>query len=848
MRKYITSIFAIIILVICFSWSSHAEEHISHCPTLSLKGDKDNYTSYSLKIINEYSHNYKNSDFGDIQDFIPDDKRKDYSGLMIGGATTYIQNITLKNFTLVPVSESSNLKKISFDKFNAQVNYNALQEVYLKYKFSNSFDITLDYGANLRNIENEFSYDLQKIDGYSGIFDDTTLSFTDIQYLGASANITIKNFLTFGVGYNYCFLKPNNALKALLNSEDVIKGNYLFGHIGITHRFAIFEPFIDLNVRVFNLDCDIDSATVVEAFPGYKPKAKLKKYMYIIEPRVGIAIGFTTGRTRRFVKKTEKPGIGEVVDFDNPPMLRIAKVELIEPSNNGALDAGEKASLNIHILNEGKGPSRDINVYIKFKKAKGLEFKEKARIDRIYARSKVIVNIPVVANYSIKNDNVNYRILAIDKNGFSSNEYEGSFVTRKYTPPKLELVNIGIDDDNLGESIGDGDNKIEINEKIEAVAFIKNKGSGIARGVIVDINLKNNGDNIFYTGDSDINIGNIEPGAYKEVKFSFTINSLYKKNKVPIKITAITRDRKYEFKKEVELALNRRLPGIKQVRNYLESGSRDEFVDVCGSDLGETKIKYRFSPDAVCVIFGIEDYKYVCPATWANDDATCFYSYAVNILGIPEERIFFRAGKDATIAEIEKVFKEDGWIERKLNKDGKTDIIFYYSGHGFPVKGNTTLAILGYDSDPEYDDQTIRMDWIYSNLQRMHANRKFVFLDACFSGISRTQEPLLPDKKPFVITSSNIFSTSDIITITASKGNQYSSSYPQVKHGLFTYYLLRAIKGEADSNKDRSITIGELYNYVKEQVEKTASKLGISQTPMLYTNKRRTVFLKRWIK
>jgi hypothetical protein len=38
------------------------------------------------------------------------------------------------------------------------------------------------------------------------------------------------------------------------------------------------------------------------------------------------------------------------------------------------------------------------------------------------------------------------------------------------------------------------------------------------------------------------------------------------------------------------------------------------------------------------------------------------------------------------------------------------------------------------------------------------------------------------------------------------------------RHGLFTYYLLRGLRGEADTNRDNDVTLGELTGYVRQKV------------------------------
>ena len=43
-------------------------------------------------------------------------------------------------------------------------------------------------------------------------------------------------------------------------------------------------------------------------------------------------------------------------------------------------------------------------------------------------------------------------------------------------------------------------------------------------------------------------------------------------------------------------------------------------------------------------------------------------------------------------------------------------------------------------------------------------------------------------------------------------------------HGVFKYFLLKGLQGEADSNHDGTVTTGDLFAYVSEQVRKATSK------------------------
>jgi uncharacterized caspase-like protein len=49
-------------------------------------------------------------------------------------------------------------------------------------------------------------------------------------------------------------------------------------------------------------------------------------------------------------------------------------------------------------------------------------------------------------------------------------------------------------------------------------------------------------------------------------------------------------------------------------------------------------------------------------------------------------------------------------------------------------------------------------------------------------------------------------------------------------HGVFTYYLLEGLKGSADTNMDRLVSVGELFRYVRQKVRLNT---GFKQNPRM---------------
>ena len=74
------------------------------------------------------------------------------------------------------------------------------------------------------------------------------------------------------------------------------------------------------------------------------------------------------------------------------------------------------------------------------------------------------------------------------------------------------------------------------------------------------------------------------------------------------------------------------------------------------------------------------------------------------------------------------------------------------------------------------------------------------------------------------------------VTITASEVSQYSQEDQRWGggHGVFTYDLLEGLNGHADADQDRIVTLGELFEFVRDRVQRetrNAQVPTVSQTP-----------------
>jgi len=407
--------------------------------------------------------------------------------------------------------------------------------------------------------------------------------------------------------------------------------------------------------------------------------------------------------------------------------------------------------------------------------------------------------------------------------------------------PDLQIQQFAINDgtNEQGEQLGNGNFKVEPGESVEVIAFVQNFGFGNAADVTAEVFLNINNQNVNYPDDGRVyKLNEIISGDYKKLEFYFYTSSRFTLSKIPftIKLT----DTKTNFSSDIPLVveLKKTLPSINEitiakldVKKQTVIKNINEVVQPSDVDKDIPRSKNN-GANTLVVIFGIEDYKYAPKVDFAKRDAQTFYNYAVTLFGVPEKNIFLRTNSEATLGEFQKIFAEDGWLERRI-KPEITDIIIYYAGHGAPDTKTSSAFLIPYDIDPNYAKTGYSLDKMYQSLSLLNAKSITVYIDACFSGMSRSAEMLIDGSRTVRIKPLKAAITGKNMNVfSACSADQYSAAFPDKGHGLFSYFLFKGLKGEA-KGKGKSLTVDMLQKYLEKNILIQATALDKEQTPML---------------
>ena len=234
-----------------------------------------------------------------------------------------------------------------------------------------------------------------------------------------------------------------------------------------------------------------------------------------------------------------------------------------------------------------------------------------------------------------------------------------------------------------------------------------------------------------------------------------------------------------------------------------------------------------FEPEAktqnkygVAVIIGVRNYENkVPPVFFALNDAQAVRDYAVKALGYSPDNIIYV--QDPTKVQIEEIFGTDQNHKGKLYnylKPGKSDVFIYYSGHGAFDQDTKEAYFVPKDANPGYIKVGgYAMETMYANLAKLPARKITVVTDACFSGQTGEGKMIIRNAMPLAV-SPKLPGSTKINVFNASCDREIDSWYAEKQHSMFTYYFLLGLIGKADSNKDKTITAGEISGYLRENI------------------------------
>jgi hypothetical protein len=296
-------------------------------------------------------------------------------------------------------------------------------------------------------------------------------------------------------------------------------------------------------------------------------------------------------------------------------------------------------------------------------------------------------------------------------------------------------------------------------------------------------------------------VGRLQPGQSRSIEFVATLPQAVQQQKAEIHVAASDSGTHTQPPPQT-LALSIQPTGIKA----------DDVDHIPAVATG-----FR-QPHTYLISIGIGSYRdqQVPSRKFASLDAEMVSSYFQSLGGLPASNIRLLQDWKALRPDIDEALLD--WLPPHMNKDAV--VIVYFAGLA-SVSSTGETFLVPYDGTAMTASRAYPLKDLETALSRLKAKQTVFLFDGIVSrmGADSKTKTALPQWNPTGSSTLHVIGTSGI-------GRGLEDD--QHRHGLFTYYLLRALRGEADTNRDGDVTLGETVTYLSQKVL-WASKTRMNQ-------------------
>lgn len=520
--------------------------------------------------------------------------------------------------------------------------------------------------------------------------------------------------------------------------------------------------------------------------------------------------------------------------FRAPSHLKV-NIRLTEANGDGLLEAGEQAGLCFEIRNDGKGSAYGL-------KLQRLEDQRPdigcpalfTGVSEIRPGENYTVTLPLRTEDSLQTGEAVLRFAVREHFGFDADTCIIQFHTVERLP--VEVVCGGI---TLRQENGLVDRKEGLQAGILSEVGVEcvNLGRSLENCRYV---VRSEDKNLFLA-DTIGELGNMPIGTKSHLHFKICPNNrAMPGEELPVTVHIFSRENDRMVLK-LPLAVDRRPPvkSVVTVKPELEAILKLQTVD--REDELERLMRVPSSgierKNAVAIVIGVENYKYLPVAPYASRDAALMAGYLKRTLGVGQVLEFCDNSVRGDF--FKRWFDPEGRLAG-LVKPGITDLYVYYSGHGIPEKDGNDVYLFPIDGKiAEAENCGYSLNRLYAALDGLNAKSVTVFMDACFIGVSKYSETYaernISGTKGVLVRPLRVqpwLENEHFTVFSSSHQDQSSLAFDRSETGLFTYYLALGLHGDADADGDGKITGGELADYVTRKVVVASRRIRGEQTPL----------------
>lgn len=226
--------------------------------------------------------------------------------------------------------------------------------------------------------------------------------------------------------------------------------------------------------------------------------------------------------------------------------------------------------------------------------------------------------------------------------------------------------------------------------------------------------------------------------------------------------------------------------------------------------------------DSWAILIGINNYEdtTVPPLRYAARDAETLCDTLVEHCLFSRDRIALLTDNRGTPPTLSNIDRE---LDRILAQVSPGDtVVFFFSGLGV-LHPRQNLCFMPIDCLVQNLQTTgIAASKVRQRLEGCPAGTKIMLLDCSYAGGNKIADPA----------TARTITTQGVAIVSSCRGEETSFEWPEKEHGLFSYWVIEGIRGQADADRNLAVTFEELYMFAYKNVQETAvATWGTSQSP-----------------
>lgn len=347
---------------------------------------------------------------------------------------------------------------------------------------------------------------------------------------------------------------------------------------------------------------------------------------------------------------------------------------------------------------------------------------------------------------------------------------------------------------------------LEPNETFRVEFEVKNEGEVVAEGVAVELK----GHAAIVGGvTSPVALGPLQPGETKRVTVDGQVG------RVPDVEQA-------ELICALQAAPNVMLPSPKKffVAIRPDSGENTEVLSVDVDQL-PTKNGKAVQPQAVGIAIGVGTFRdrAVPPMKLAAHDAEVVGGYFRSVLGLSPQKVKVAVDAKGLKDDWIEIFEQ--WLPKQAGPN--TTAYVYVAGRALVDHETGAISMLPYDATVSGQGRTFSLARLQRALANAPVKQAVVMLELSLEPSAGSDPGRVATPRWLTQEGSE---ADRIMVMVGNAAVQEAQAYQPGQHGLFTYFLLKGMRGAADVDKSGTVLTGELCAYVQGQVRAAAQTLS----------------------